>query len=134
MARFEREAKLLAALNHPNISAIYGLEQAEGKRFLVLELVEGETLADQLKRGPIPVEDSLTLALQITEALEAAHEKGVIHRDLKPANIMIKPDGKRFLMTKSQEPGTASPSSGSPRKINMVLNWTEELKHRVPVK
>jgi len=94
MARFEREAKVLAALNHPNIGAIYGLEQAEGKRFLVLELIEGETLADQLKRGPIPVDESLKLALQIAEALEAAHEKGVIHRDLKPANIMVKPDGK----------------------------------------
>ena len=94
LARFEREAKLLASLNHPNIAAIYGLEEDSGTRFLVLELVEGDTLADRLKRGAIPVEESLTLALQIAEALEAAHEKGVIHRDLKPANIKVTPDGK----------------------------------------
>ncbi len=89
MARFEREAKLLASLNHPNIAAIYGLEQAEGKRFLVLELVEGETLAQRLSKGPLPVEEALGVCRQIAEGLEAAHEKGVIHRDLKPANVMI---------------------------------------------
>jgi serine/threonine-protein kinase len=83
VARFQREAKLLASLNHPNIAAIYGLEESGGTNFLVLELVEGETLADQIKKGPISVEESLKLALQIAEALEAAHEKGVIHRDLK---------------------------------------------------
>ncbi len=94
VARFQREAKLLASLNHPNIASIYGLEESGGTNFLVLELVEGETLADQLKRGPIPVEESLKLAVQIAEALEAAHEKGVIHRDLKPANIKVTPDGK----------------------------------------
>jgi eukaryotic-like serine/threonine-protein kinase len=94
VSRFRREAKLLASLNHTNIAAIYGLEESEGTNFLVLELVEGETLADQIKRGPIPVEESLKLALQITEALEAAHEKGVIHRDLKPANIKVTPEGK----------------------------------------
>jgi eukaryotic-like serine/threonine-protein kinase len=89
MARFEREAKALASFNHPNISAIYGLEQAEGKRFLVLELVEGETLAQRLSRGTLSVEEALGVSRQITEGLEAAHEKGVIHRDLKPANVMI---------------------------------------------
>ena len=94
LARFEREAKLLASLNHPNIAAIHGFEEDNGTHFLVLELVEGDTLADQLKRGAIPVEESLKLALQIAEALEAAHEKGVIHRDLKPANIKVTPDGK----------------------------------------
>ena len=94
LARFEREAKLLASLNHPNIAAIYGLEEHNGTRFLVLELVEGDTLAERLKSGVIPVEESLKLALQIAEALEAAHEKGVIHRDLKPANIKVTPDGK----------------------------------------
>ena len=94
LARFEREAKLLASLNHPNIAAIYGLEEDNGTRFLVLELVEGDTLADRLKRGAIPVEETLKLALQIAEALEAAHEKGVIHRDLKPANIKVTPEGK----------------------------------------
>jgi serine/threonine protein kinase/Tol biopolymer transport system component len=94
VARFQREAKLLASLNHPNIAAIHGLEESGGTNFLVLELVEGETLADQLKRGPVPIEESLKLALQIAEALEAAHEKGVIHRDLKPANIKVTPEGK----------------------------------------
>jgi serine/threonine protein kinase len=94
VARFQREAKLLASLNHPNIAAIYGLEESGGTNFLVLELVEGETLADRIKTGLIPVEESLKLALQIAEALEAAHEKGVIHRDLKPANIKVTPEGK----------------------------------------
>ena len=94
LSRFEREARLLAPLNRPNIGAIYGLEEFESTRFLVLELIEGDTLADRLQQGPIPVEESLQLALQITEALEAAHDKGVIHRDLKPANIKITPDGK----------------------------------------
>jgi serine/threonine protein kinase len=89
MARFEREARLLASLNHPNIAAIYGLEQAEGKRFIVMELVEGETLAARIGKGALPVEDALAICRQIAEGLEAAHEKGVIHRDLKPANVMI---------------------------------------------
>ena len=94
LARFEREAKLLASLNHPNIAAIHGFEEDNGTHFLVLELVEGDTLADRLKRGAIPIEESLKLALQIAEALEAAHARGVIHRDLKPANIKVTPDGK----------------------------------------
>jgi eukaryotic-like serine/threonine-protein kinase len=89
MARFEREAKLLASLNHPNIAAIYGLEQAEGKRFIVMELVEGESLAQRLSKGPLPIDEALGICRQIAEGLEAAHEKGVIHRDLKPANVMI---------------------------------------------
>ena len=94
VARFQREAKLLASLNHPNIAAIHGLEESEGIHFLVMELIEGETLEDRIKSGPIPVEEALKLALQMAEALEAAHEKGVIHRDLKPANIKVTPDGK----------------------------------------
>jgi serine/threonine protein kinase len=94
VARFQREAKLLASLNHPNIAAIHGLEESDGTTFLVLELVEGETLAHLVKKGPIPVEESLKLALQIAEALEAAHEKAVIHRDLKPSNIKVTPEGK----------------------------------------
>jgi Tol biopolymer transport system component len=92
-ARFAREAKLLAALNHSNIATIHGLEQADGKQFIVMELVEGETLADRIARGPIPVEEALPIAKQIAEALEAAHEQGVIHRDLKPANIKLRSDG-----------------------------------------
>ncbi|MBN2318323.1 MAG: protein kinase [Acidobacteria bacterium] len=94
VARFQREAKLLASLNHPNIAAIYGLEEFDGTHFLVMELIEGQTLDERIKSGPIPVEEALKLGLQIVEALEAAHEKGVIHRDLKPANIKVTPDGK----------------------------------------
>ncbi len=92
--RFQREAEVLASLNHPNIAAIYDLEEASGSRYLVLELVEGETLAERIHRSPIPVEEALDIATHICEALEAAHEKGVVHRDLKPANIKITPDGK----------------------------------------
>ena len=94
VSRFQREARLLASLNHPNIAAIHGLEVSSGTNFLVLELVEGETLREQLNQGPIPIEESLKLALQIAEALESAHERGIIHRDLKPANIKVTPDGK----------------------------------------
>jgi serine/threonine protein kinase len=94
LARFEREAKLLASLNHPNIATIYGLEQADGKRFLAMELVEGETLAQQIERGPLPIPEALEVCRQIAEGLEAAHERGVIHRDLKPANVKITPEGK----------------------------------------
>ena len=89
VARFQREAKLLASLNHPNIAAVYGLEESDGTNFLVLELVEGDTLADRIKAGPVPVGESLKLALQIAESLEAAHEKGVIHRDLHIGNTVI---------------------------------------------
>jgi eukaryotic-like serine/threonine-protein kinase len=92
LSRLEREATLLAALNHPRIGAIYGIEENEAGRFLVLELVEGDTLADRLVRGPLPIETALKVALQIAEALEAAHDKGVIHRDLKPANIKLGAD------------------------------------------
>ena len=93
LARFEREAKVLASLNHPNIAAIYGLEEADDTRALVLELVEGPTLADRIAQGPIPVDEALPIAKQIAEALEAAHEAGVIHRDLKPANIKVRENG-----------------------------------------
>jgi Tol biopolymer transport system component/tRNA A-37 threonylcarbamoyl transferase component Bud32 len=93
VARFEREAQVLASLNHTNIAGIYGLEDAGGVKALALELVEGPTLADRIAEGPIPVDDALAIARQIADALEAAHEAGVIHRDLKPANIKLKPDG-----------------------------------------
>jgi serine/threonine-protein kinase len=94
LARFEREARLLASLNHPNIGAIHELEESDGVHFLVLEFVPGETLAERIKRGQIPLEEALPLFKQIAEGLEAAHEKGVIHRDLKPANIKVTPEGK----------------------------------------
>jgi serine/threonine protein kinase/Tol biopolymer transport system component len=94
VSRFQREAEVLASLNHPNIAAIHDLEETNGTRYLVLELVEGETLADRIARGPIPVDEALDIAKQIAEALEAAHERGIVHRDLKPANVKITPDGK----------------------------------------
>jgi len=92
-ARFEREARLLAALNHPHIAAIYGVEDGEGIRALVLELVEGDTLAERIANGPLPIREVLPIAQQVADALDAAHEKGIVHRDLKPANIKITPDG-----------------------------------------
>jgi len=94
LARFEREAKLLAQLNHPNIAAIYGFEKADGVHFLALELVPGETLQERIAKGPLPVEEALEVCRQIAEGVEAAHEKGVIHRDLKPANVKVTPEGK----------------------------------------
>ena len=94
LARFEREAKLLASLNHPNIAVIHGLHHAEGVHFLAMELVQGEDLAQRLQRGAMPMEEAIGAAKQVAEALEAAHENGVVHRDLKPANIQITPDGK----------------------------------------
>src|SRR5499425_306367 len=93
LARFQREAEILAALNHPNIAHIHGLERAEGTVALVMELVEGPTLADRIAQGPISLDDAFPIARQIAEALEAAHEQGIIHRDLKPANIKVRPDG-----------------------------------------
>ncbi len=93
LARFEREAKVLASLNHPNIAAIYGLEKSHDTRALILELVEGPTLQDRIAKGPIPLDEALPIARQIAEALEAAHEQGIIHRDLKPANVKVKDDG-----------------------------------------
>ena len=94
LARFKREAKVLASLNHPGIAAIYGLEESEDTHYLVLEFVPGETLAERIARGPIPVEEALDIAMKIAEALEEAHERGIVHRDLKPANIKLTPDGK----------------------------------------
>jgi eukaryotic-like serine/threonine-protein kinase len=94
LARFEREARMLAALNHPNIAAIYGLEQSDGVHYLVMELVPGQTLAERVSAGPLAMKEALALAGQIAEALEAAHEKGVIHRDLKPSNVKVTPGGR----------------------------------------
>ncbi len=114
LARFQREAEVLASLNHPNIAAIYGLEEADQTKALVMELVEGPTLADRIAQGAIPVDEALPIAKQIAEALEAAHEQGIIHRDLKPANVKLRPDGVvkvlDFGLAKALEPtGAKSP-------------------------
>src|SRR5262249_50355000 len=93
LARFKREAHVLASLNHPNIAAIYGVEESDGVRALVLELVDGPTLADRIADGRLPIGEALPIAKQIVEGLDAAHEQGIIHRDLKPANIKLRPDG-----------------------------------------
>ena len=93
LARFQREAKTLASLNHPNIAAIHGLEESGGMTALVMELVEGDDLSQRIARGAIPLDEALPIAKQIAEALEAAHEQGIIHRDLKPANIKVRSDG-----------------------------------------
>ena len=124
VARFEREAKVLASLNHANIAALYGLEQADGRHFLVMELVGGETLADRIRRGPVPVEEALTIAHQITEALEAAHEKSVVHRDLKPANVKITPEGKvkvlDFGLAKAMEAAPGSTVAAGVPALSMT--------------
>src|SRR5262249_14794208 len=93
VSRFQREAEVLASLNHPNIAQIYGLEESNNTRCIVMELVDGETLQERLKRGATPIDEALPIATQICEALEAAHEKGIIHRDLKPANIKLTKNG-----------------------------------------
>ena len=112
LARFQREAEVLASLNHPNIAAIHGLERTDGQTALVMELVEGPTLADRIAQGPIPLDEALPIAKQIAEALEAAHERGIIHRDLKPANIKVRADGTvkvlDFGLAKAMEPAAGS--------------------------
>ena len=124
--RFKREAQILASLNHPNIAAIYGIEEAEGTRALVLELVEGPTLADRISKGPIPLDEALPIAKQIAEALEAAHEAGVIHRDLKPANIKVREDGTvkvlDFGLAKALE---AIPESGPSQSPTLTAAATQ---------
>ena len=121
-ARFEREARVLASLNHPNIAAIYGIEQSGDRKFLVMELVPGETLAERIKRGPIPVEEALGIARQISEALEAANdgEKGIIHRDLKPANLKVTPEGQ----VKVLDFGLAKAYEAHPAAVNLSQSPT----------
>ncbi|HEX4825837.1 MAG TPA: protein kinase [Candidatus Polarisedimenticolaceae bacterium] len=113
MARFEREARLLASLNHPGIAAVYGVGSAEGVRFLAMELVEGEDLAERLSQGPMPVVEALETARQIAEALEVAHEKGIIHRDLKPANVKLTPDGQVKVLDFGLAKATVAEGRGS---------------------
>jgi serine/threonine-protein kinase len=131
IARFQREAEVLASLNHPNIAAVYGLERSDGMTALVMELVDGPTLADRIAQGRIPVDEALPIAKQIAEALEAAHEQGIIHRDLKPANVKVRPDGTvkvlDFGLAKALEPmspatveTTASPTITSPAMMTGV--------------
>ena len=110
LARFQREAEVLAALNHPNIAAIYGVEDSSGTPALVMELVEGPTLADRIADGAIPLHEALPIARQIAEALEAAHEQGIIHRDLKPANIKVRPDGTVKVLDFGLAKALAAPS------------------------
>src|SRR5687767_12645480 len=93
LRRFEREAHLLASLNHPNVAAIYGFEEAHGITALVLELVEGPTVAERIASGPLAIDEALAIARQIVDALETAHDRGIVHRDLKPANVKVTPDG-----------------------------------------
>ena len=129
LARFKREAQILASLNHPNIAAIYGIEESEGTRALVLELVEGPTLADRISKGPIPLDEALPIAKQIAEALEAAHEAGVIHRDLKPANIKVREDGTvkvlDFGLAKAFQPDAGDLSVSASPTISLTAAATQ---------
>ncbi len=131
LSRFEREARLLASLNHPHVATLYGFEEASGTRFLVMELVEGETLADRIARHPLPIEEALPLFRQIAEGLEAAHEKGIIHRDLKPSNVKLTPEGKvkvldfglaKTLVSRESGPQSESPTvTRSPTESGVIL-------------
>ena len=124
--RFVREAELLAALNHPNIGSIYDIQEADGVRFLVLELVEGGTLAERIQRGPMHAEEAFQIARQICEALEAAHEKGIIHRDLKPANVKITSQGRvkvlDFGLAKALETAPNAASLSDSPTISQATN------------
>jgi Tol biopolymer transport system component len=149
LARFEREAKTLASLNHPNIAIIHGFEKTNGVRALVMEFVKGETLADRIARGPIPIDEALLIARQIAEALDAAHDQGIVHRDLKPPNVMVRPDGVvkvlDFGLAKAMEPSlatsasTASPTTASPlttvtgRILGTVAYMSPEQARGTPV-
>ncbi len=124
IGRFGREAKMLASLNHPRIASLFGMEHVDGQHFLVMELIEGETLADRVRRGPMQVEEALPIAVQIAEALEAAHEKGVVHRDLKPANVKITPDGQvkvlDFGLAKVMENEATSGTAANSPTLSMM--------------
>ena len=129
LARFEREAKVLASLNHQNIGGIHGLEDSGDVRALVLELIEGPTLADRIKQGPIPFDEALPIARQIADALEAAHEQGVIHRDLKPANVKVKADGTvkvlDFGLAKAMQPEATQADAAASATLSMTAVATQ---------
>ena len=134
LARFEREAKALAALNHPHIAGIYGFDADQGTHFLVLELVEGETLSERLRRGPLPLKEALLVAQEIAEAIQEAHQKGIIHRDLKPGNVKITPHGRvkvlDFGLAKMEqsvrsEAGSANAPAADPDAPTMPADRTQ---------
>ena len=129
LARFEREARTLASLNHPNVAGIYGIEESEGHRYLILEYVEGPTLAERLDRGPLPLDEALEIATQIAAGVEAAHDAGIVHRDLKPGNVKITPGGKvkvlDFGLAKADESGSMS----SPGVVSESPTLTTPLLH-----
>ena len=129
LARFQREAQVLASLNHPGIASIYGIEKSDDTQALVLELVEGPTLADRIAKGPISIDEALPIANQIAEALEAAHEAGVIHRDLKPANIKVKADGTvkvlDFGLAKAFQPDANDPNMSLSPTISLTAAATQ---------
>src|SRR5262245_13058946 len=118
LSRFRREAQVLASLNHPNIAQVYGLEESGEMHCIVMELVEGETLQARIERGPIPADETLTIAMQIVDALEAAHDLGITHRDLKPGNVMIRSDGSvkvlDFGLAQQLSPNSDASLSNSP--------------------
>jgi eukaryotic-like serine/threonine-protein kinase len=128
LVRFRREAQVLASLNHPNIAHLYGLEDAGSTHALVMELVDGPTLADRIAQGPIPLAEALPIARQIAEALEAAHEQGIVHRDLKPANVKVRDDGTvkvlDFGLAKALDPATAS-STGMMNSPTLTARATQ---------
>ena len=143
LARFQREAQVLASLNHPNIAAIHGIEKSGDTQALVLELVEGPTLADWIAKGPIPLDEALPIAKQIAEALEAAHEAGIIHRDLKPANIKVREDGTvkvlDFGLAKAFQPEANDPSMSLSPTISLTAaaglragRWTAQSRPGLP--
>ena len=138
VSRFQREGETLATLNHPNIAAIYDLQEVNATRVLVMEVVEGETLADRLQRGRLTLDEALRLAAQIADALEAAHDKGIVHRDLKPANIKITPEGKvkvlDFGLAKAFQTTEDANQSNSPTMMSGVsgvpsyISWVAPLE------
>jgi serine/threonine-protein kinase len=130
LARFEREARVLAAFDHPRIASIYGLEDFDGRKFLVMQVAEGETLAERIDAGATPIDQALKIALQIVEALEAAHDKGIVHRDLKPANIKLSADGQvtvlDFGLAKALEYIGSSSGSG-PQSLSLSPTITADM-------